>query len=51
MPTLKELVLVSCIAAIALALVVMFDHPRIGFAAVVVNFCCAIAIAISLFKD
>lgn len=51
MPNLKEVVLVSCIAAIALALIVMFDHPRTGFALVIVNFCCAIAVAISLFKD
>lgn len=51
MPTLKEVVLVSSIAAIALALIVMFDHPWLGFTLVIVNFCCAIAVAISMFKD
>lgn len=50
MPTLKEIVLLVSIVGVAMSLIVMFYKPWLGFALVIVNFCCAIAITISIFK-
>ena len=50
MPTLKEIVLLVSIACVAMSLIVMFYNPWLGFALVIVNFCCSIAITISIFK-
>ena len=50
MPTLKEIVLLVSLVGVAMSLLVMFYNPWLGFALVIVNFCCAIAIAISIFK-
>lgn len=50
MPTLKEIVLLVSIVGVAMSLIVMFYNPWLGFALVIVNFCCAIAVTISIFK-
>lgn len=51
MISLKELMLLVSIVGAAVSLLVMFYKPWLGFALVIVNFCCAIAFAISIFKD
>lgn len=51
MISLKELMLLVSIVGVAVSLLVMFYKPWLGFALVIVSFCCAIAFAISIFKD